>query len=153
MRGKAIPLSPMRRFVTDLLHFASGVPTVPVERRMDLHELARERAARGGDLSWTAIFTRAYARVADRMPERRRPYIQLPLPHLCEFPTGVATIALEREWRGEKCVVFGRVKDPAGLTLEALSDLIRGSQQLPVDQCKPFRQALRLSSAPRPLRR
>src|SRR5688572_8017165 len=99
MRGKSIPLSPMRRFVLDLLHFAAAVPTVPVERRMDLRDLVRARAARGGDLSWTAIFTQAYARVADRMPELRRAYVKFPWPHLYEFPTSVATLAVEREWR------------------------------------------------------
>src|SRR5262245_25191784 len=104
MKGKAISLSPMRRFIGDLLYFSSGVPTVPVERRMSLGDLVKARAARGGGLSWTAIFTRAYARVAAAVPELRRAYVKLPWPHLYEFPTSVATIALERDWAGEKAV-------------------------------------------------
>jgi hypothetical protein len=153
MRGKSIALTPMRCFIGDLLYFSSGVPTVPVERRMNLQELVRAYANHSGGLSWTAIFTRAYARVADRVPELRRAYVKLPYPHLYEFPTSVASIAVEREWRGENVVCFGRVKNPAGMTLQALTAVIRGLQQAPVTECKAFRQALWLGSAPWLVRR
>ena len=36
MRGFAIPLSVHRRMVIDFLHFAKGLPTVPVQKRMSL---------------------------------------------------------------------------------------------------------------------
>lgn len=153
MRGKAIALSPMRRFITDLLHFASAVPTVPVERRVSVGELAAARAAVGEDISWTAIFLHAYSRVAANMPELRRAYVKLPWPHLYEYPTSVVTVALEREWGGERGVFFGRIKDPAAMGLSELSGQVRTYQRIPIDQCKSFRQALRLGALPRPLRR
>ena len=40
MRGRWIGLSGPRRFVADLLHVSSHIPTVPVERRMDLAAVA-----------------------------------------------------------------------------------------------------------------
>jgi hypothetical protein len=153
MRGKPIALSPMRRFVTDLLHFASAVPTVPVERHIDVGALTRARAAAGVGVSWTAIFLHAYSRVTAAMPQLRRAYIKLPWPHLYEYPTSVVTFAVERSWRGEPGVFFGRVKDPATLPLAELDRLVRYYQQVPIELCKPFRQALRLGALPRPARR
>ena len=41
--GRNLPLSLPRRFICDLVHFAHRVPTVPVERRMNLAPLVMAR--------------------------------------------------------------------------------------------------------------
>src|SRR5215207_6304585 len=109
MRGRSISLSAPRRFLADLMHFASRVPSVPVQRHMRLAEVAAARAAAPDRPGWPAVFLKAYARVADQMPELRRAYVCLPWHHLYEYPTSVATVAVEREYRGEKAVIFGRI--------------------------------------------
>ena len=60
--------------VVDLLHFARSIPTVPVQRRMQLAPLIAARAARADKPRWTAIFAKAYALVAAEYPVLRRAY-------------------------------------------------------------------------------
>ena len=62
--GRNVPLSLPRRFICDLVHFAHKVPTVPVERRMELAAVVAARQAARPRPSWCALFTKAYAFVA-----------------------------------------------------------------------------------------
>jgi len=153
VRGRPIPLSRPRRLIGDLLHFASGVPTVPVQRRMNLAPLVAARKAAPDRPSWTAIFAKAFALVAAEVPELRRAYCKFPWPHLYEYPASVASITVERDYRGEKAVLTVRVKDPARRPLAEVADLIRRGTTDPVDGVKDFRRALRVSGLPRPVRR
>src|SRR5262245_34027222 len=109
MRGRSIRLSPMRRLIGDLLRAAAAVPTVPVQRRMQLANVVAARAVVTERPSWTAIFTKAYAKVTAAMPELRRAYVKFPWPQLYEYPANVASIAFEREYRGENVIFFGRI--------------------------------------------
>lgn len=153
MRGKRIRLSPVRRLVCDLLDASRAVPTVPVQRRMHLGEVVRARAAHAVRPPWSALFTKAYAKVAAVTPELRRAYVKLPWPHLYEYPVSVAGIAVERDYEGEKGVFFGRIRDPEKMALADVAQAIRRFQQAPVESCKDFRRALRFSRLPRLLRR
>jgi hypothetical protein len=153
MRGRPIRLSAMRRCVGDLLWAARAVPTVPVQRRMQLAAVVAARAAHPVRVPWTAIFTKAYAQVAALMPELRRAYVKFPWPHLYEYPTSVASIAVERDYAGERGVFFGRIQDPGRLPLAELGQIIKGFQQRPVADCKDFRRTLRLGRVPWPMRR
>ncbi len=101
MRGRMIRLSVPRRIVIDLLYFASGIPTVPVQKRMSLGALVAARAACRERPRWTAIFTKAYALMAREFPEFRRAYVKIPWPHLYEYPASNATVIIERDYRGE----------------------------------------------------
>src|SRR5690349_3814833 len=104
MQGRPIQLSPMRRFVCDMLHSALSVPSVPVQRRMRLAEVVAARAAHPLRPAWSAIFTKAYATVATAVPELRRAYVKLPRPHLYQYPVSIACVAVERDYCGEKVV-------------------------------------------------
>jgi len=153
MRGRPLPLSAPRRFMVDLLHFASRIPTVPVQRRMQLAEVVQARVAATPRPSWPAIFLKAYARVAAEVPELRRAYISLPWPHLYEYPTSVASVAVEREYQGEKAVFFGRVDSPAELPLTETTARVRALAETPIEEVKSFRKMLKVTRLPRPLRR
>ena len=50
--------------MTDLLHFAMKVPSVPAERRLSLGAVVAARAQCAARPPWTAIFAKAYAMVA-----------------------------------------------------------------------------------------
>src|SRR5215470_8043968 len=101
MRGLAIPLSRPRRLVCDLLHFASGVPTVPVQRRMKLAPVVTARHSAAVRPPWTAVFAKAFALVAAEFPELRRAYCKFPRPHLYQYPASVAAVTVERDYCGE----------------------------------------------------
>jgi hypothetical protein len=142
-----------RRFVCDLLHFARKVPSVPVQRRMDLRAVAAVRQAAHPRPGWCAIFAKAYALVASRQPELRRAYLPFPTPHLYEHRENVASVAVERTWQEEDAVLFGRLRSPEKYGLLELDAHMRRWKEAPVESVRSFRRALRLSSRPRPLRR
>lgn len=153
MRGRSIPLSRPRRLVGDLLHFAAGVPTIPVQRRMDLGAVAAARARCPARPPWAAVFAKGFALVAAEVPELRRAYLKLPWPHLYEYPASVASVAVEREYRGERTVLFLRIKDPAGLAVEDVGRRVRAAAADPLDEVRDFRRALRFAGLPRVVRR
>lgn len=153
MRGRFIPLSKPRRVVTDLMHFAAGVPGVPVQRRMDLSGVVAARAAVPVRPPWTAIFLKAYALTAREFPELRRAYCKLPWPHLYEYPRSVGIVAFEREYQGERAVLGVPVRGPERHTLADLTGLIRHLSTAPVEDIRPMRRTLRLAGLPRLARR
>jgi hypothetical protein len=153
MRCRTVPSTGPRRFIGDLMHFSAGVPTVPVQRRMHLAEVAAARSAAAGRPSWPALFVKAYARVAADTPALRRAYVKLPWPRVVEYPTSVASVAVERDYRGEPAVFFGKVSDPAGRPAADISALIRGFAADPLDRVASHRKLLALARLPRPVRR
>jgi hypothetical protein len=151
--GRNLPLSLPRRFIGDLVYFARRVPSVPVERRMDLAPVVAARRLAQPRPSWCAIFTRAYGFVAATFPELRRAYLSFPQPHLYEHPANVASVAVERRLGDEDAVLFGHARSPEKLTLVELDTQLRLWKEQPVERIGSFRRALRLSRWPRPLRR
>ena len=153
MRGRAIGLSVPRRMVIDFLHFARSVPTVPVQKRMSIAALVAARAACRDRPRWTAIFTKAFALVAEEVPELRRSYVKLPWPHLYEYPTSKANIIIERDYRGEPALCPVSIKDPAHQPLGDIGGLLQQAALAPLETIKDFRRWRQLARLPRPLRR
>ncbi len=133
------------------MHFAMQVPTVPVQRRMNLWPVSSVRKL--SRLPWTAVFAKAFAMVAREVPELRRVYCKFPWAHLYEYPVSVAHITVERDYAGERAVLGLRIKDPAGLPLADLGAAIRAAASAPVESVRSFRQALRFARLPRSIRR
>jgi hypothetical protein len=152
-KGRNLPLSLPRRFICDLLHAARRVPTVPVQRRLDLAAVVAARQAAAPRPSWPAIFTKAYGFVCAARPELRRSYLSFPRPHLYEHPIAVASVAVERRFGDEDAVFFGHVNSPEAQSLAELDRRLRSFKELPIEQVGSFRHALRVSALPRPLRR
>jgi pyruvate/2-oxoglutarate dehydrogenase complex dihydrolipoamide acyltransferase (E2) component len=153
MRGRMIPLSIPRRMVNDLLYFAKGIPTVPVQKRMALKALIEARAACNDRPRWTAIFTKAYALMADEIPEFRRAYCRIPWTHLYEYPNSNATIIIERDYRGEPGLFSIGIKSPARLSIGEIGRQLEHASTAPVEEVKDFRRAMNFARLPRPLRR
>src|SRR4051812_23414052 len=105
--GHRLRLSIPRRLVGDLLHAARHAPIVTFERRLDLAPVVAARKALARAPAWSLIFAKAFAAVAARRPELRRAYLPRPWPHLWEADESVASVAVEREYRGEPGVFFG----------------------------------------------
>jgi hypothetical protein len=153
MRGRMIRLSVPRRIVIDLLYFARGIPTVPVQKRMSLGALVAARAACRERPRWTAIFTKAYALMAREFPEFRRAYVKIPWPHLYEYPASNATVIIERDYRGEPGLFSISIKEPARQSLRDIGRQIEHASTAPVEQIKDFRRMIQFTHLPRPLRR
>jgi hypothetical protein len=151
--GRNLPLSLPRRFVCDLVHFARKVPSVPVQRRMNLAPLAAVRQAAHPRPSWCAIFTKAYAFVCAARPELRRAYLAFPRPHLYEHPENVASVAVERSYRDEDAIFFGHLRSPEQQGLLELDGHLRRYKEDPIESFGLFRRVLWTTRLPRPLRR
>ncbi|HZP79718.1 MAG TPA: hypothetical protein VFB45_26530 [Pseudolabrys sp.] len=151
MRGKSIKISKTRRMVMDLLYFAKAVPSIPVQRRINIQAVVAARAACANRPQWSAIFTRGYAVVAAECPQLRRAYVKLPWPQFYEYPVSTATIILEREYEGER-TLFSYLLKGLG-SVQELSLAIRHAGTAPVAEIKDFRRALSLSGLPQGLRR
>jgi hypothetical protein len=153
LRGKAIPLSVPRRLICDVLHASRRVPSVPVQRRMDLGPVIRARTACPSRPAWVAIFTKALALVARDFPQLRRAYLSFPSARLYEHPHSVASVAISREYEGEEAVFFAQMRAPERRALAALDGWIRGLKSDPIPSIRPFERALRFGRLWRPLRR
>ena len=153
MPTRWIAISKPRRLVCDLLHFAAKVPSIPVQRRMSLEAVVEAREALVDRPSWTAIFTKALAAVSDEFPEFRRAYVKWPWTHFVEYDTTVGVVTFERDFEGESAALFGRIKNPASLSLPDLNKILRDFSERPILEIKDFRRALRIARLPRPLRR
>jgi hypothetical protein len=153
MRGKMIRLSIPRRMVGDLLYFAGGIPTVPVQKRMSLGPLAAARTASHERPRWTILFTKAYALMAREFPEFRRAYVKLPWPHLYEYPASNATVIIERDYHGEPGLFSISIKEPARQSLRDIGRQLEHASTAPVEDIKDFRRTIQFTRLPRPLRR
>jgi len=151
--GRYLPLSLPRRFVCDLLHVAQKVPTVPVQRRMNIAPLMAARRQAFPRPSWCSLFTKAYAIAAVGYPELRRAYLSIPWPHLYEHPSSIASVAIERRWHDEDAVFFVQIREPENHTAEQLDDYLQECKVRPIEKIGTFRRTLRVARLPRPLRR
>jgi hypothetical protein len=150
-RGRYFRLSLPRRWVSDLLHFAKQIPSVPVERVMNLKEVQDARQHIG--ISWPTLFLKAFALAGQQHPELRQALISYPWSRGYEHPTSVASVAIERKYKGETAVFFGQIQNPEGHTLESLEKSLRFYKTAPVESIGIFRRIIRISKLPIALRR
>lgn len=151
MRGRFIPLSPVRKLVVDLTRLR--VPSVPVQRMMNIAALAEARAAAKGRPAWSAIFAKAYALVAEEIPLLRQAYIKLPTPRIYEYPRSTVSMVVEREYQGEMVVLTTLIPDPEHLPLSLISEIVRRAKTVPLEEEKSFKRMLDLARWPTFIRR
>lgn len=151
--GRYLPLSPARRFIGDLVHFAKQVPTVPMQRRMALATVVAARQKAALRPSWCAIFAKAFAIIAVRRPELRRAYISFPRPRLYEHPITVASVAIERQLADEEAVFFAHIRAPDQQSLTQIDAHLRRCKDDPISSFGLFRRIDRVSRLPQPVRR
>ena len=153
LRGRVIPLRPSRRVRNDGLYFASKAPILPVQRRMALGSLVAARKACRHRPPWTALFLRAYAILAQEIPQLRRVYLGFPWPRLFEVPASVAIVMVERNIGDEPEIFAARIKDPAARSIRELVDILKVFSEAPLAEIKECRRALIVGRLPLLVRR
>jgi hypothetical protein len=151
--GKYYRVSRFRRLVIDLMHFSASVPSVTIERRMNLAALGAARQACTPPPTWSAIFTKAYAAVAARTAALRTSYLKFPWPRFYEHSVNIATINIDRQLAQERIVLYAHIASPQSCTLQELDAVIREHYTQTVDSIPSYRNAVRMSRVPWPLRR
>jgi len=150
--GKYHSVSYFRRLVTDLMQFADMVPSVTIERRMDLSRLIAARRGCTPSPTWSAIFVNAYALVAARTPALRTSYVRFPWPRFYEHPINIATLNVDRQLAQERIVLQVHIPSPETCTIVNLDALIRDYQERPLENIPSYRTAVRMSRVPWPIR-
>jgi hypothetical protein len=150
--GKYYPVSYFRRLVSDLMQFAAAVPSVTIERRMNLARLVEARKACTPSPTWSAIFIKAYSIVAARTCELRTAYMKFPWPRFYEHAANIATLNVDRQLENERIVLQVHLPSPETRSLADLDALIRDYQQQPVENIPAYRTAVRMSRVPWPIR-
>lgn len=151
-KGRSYAVSHFRRLVVDLMHFSGRVPSITIERRMDLGALVTARDLCQPPPTWSAIFTKSFAVVAARRPELRTAYLTFPWPRFYEHPCNIATLNVDRQLEAERVVLYTHVVRPEECTLYEIDARIREHQEQPVASLPSYRAAVRLSRLPWPLR-
>jgi len=152
-KGKIVWITPFRRLVIDLMTLSQRVPTVTVDRRMNLGALADARQLCKPRPTWSALFTKAYAMVSAREPLLRRSYMRFPWPRFYEHPKTIATLNIGRRVNDEDIVLHAHVRSPENRTLPELDSIIHYFMKTPVEQIDSYRRVVRVSHLPGPLRR
>ena len=146
--GIRVPLSPARRLVTEFLHHAKKVPTVPVSMRLNVARLADARSACSARPSWVGLFMKAYGLVAQEQSELRRCYVPWPRAHLYEHPVSECSVLVEREWAGEKAVLAAKIRNPAMQPLPTVAARLHRMQNCPLEEMSDLRQLIRIARWP-----
>lgn len=140
-----------RRLTTDVLHFSRKVPLCPHDRVCDLSLLRDLRSQMPVRISWSLLFIKAFALVAQQRPVLRQLYFSYPWATVYEHPFSVAMLAVHRDFRDEPWLFWGRFVQPETKSLSELQAALVRYQTEHVERI--FRQQLRLSGLPTALRR
>jgi len=151
--GQRMPLPLPRRWIADLLHAGRRIPTVTVERTVNVSAVAAARRRLAQPPSWVLLFTKAYAIVAAHRPELRRALLPFPRSHLFQADESVASVAVEREYRGEPAVFFGHIRHPDRQPLRQLMGHLYRWRTSPIEHIRSFQRLIKYSQYPKPLRR
>jgi hypothetical protein len=151
--ARNIPISPGRRFVSDLMWLSRRIPLSVMKRTVDVGPVLVARAASRDRIPWSILVAKAYALACREHPQFRRIHALLPWPHLHEPAASTATIMIERDWNGEKALLYARLPSPETHALGELAGILRQSLDVPVNTFHAFRSVRILSRLPLPIRR
>ncbi len=152
-KGRRLPVPPVRRLLTDLMHFSLKTPTVICQRQMQLAPVVAAREACQVRPSWTAIFAKAFSLVARDRPVLRRVFITFPRVCVYEHPCSSVSFTVERSIDGEDSALLGHYQEPEAKSLDDFTDYIRRCQTQPLEAFGDYRRARRLARVPTYLRR
>ena len=152
-KGSSLPISGPRQFIIDLIHFARQVPSTPVARTVNISALMGPRSSHPVKPSWAVIFMKAFALVGADHPPLRRALLQFPWPRLYEHPWMNCALAIERTYQGEPVVFVGIFRGPEQQSIGQIQNALTFYKHQPLENVGVYRQALRVSRGPWPIRR
>lgn len=148
---KRLRLTCNRSLVLDVVALCDRSAYFPLERSFDLGQIAALRKAASIRISWSAILLKAYAIVSAVTPQLRQAYIRWPWPHVCEYPSTIGMLAVNRQFEGEDRLCWARFIHPEKTPLAGLQQALDDYQTKPVEEA--FKRQLQLSRLPAVLRR
>lgn len=150
-RTSSLPLH--RRWMSDIMHFGKRAHVVAGNWTVDVATVAAARRRARPAPGWGAIWVKAVALASRQWPELRSACLPYPWPRLYRHPHAVATLVVEREWRGRSAVFFDQVQRPETLSLHDIDVILRGLRRRPVESVGGYRRLIRYARLPFVLRR
>lgn len=149
--GKTFGIPRSRRLSWDLLYFNQGVPLCGHSRWLNLGRVAELRKEAGVRISWPALFLKAFGLLAQQYPELRQMWSRWPWARLYQHPGSVGILTVQREYRGERWLFWGRIPMPEQLSLVEIQNRIDVYQTGAVED--QFKRELQLVALPTVFRR
>lgn len=149
--GRSFLVPRCRRLTWDLLYFNRSVPLCGHDRLCNLSQLSEARRNAPVRVSWPALFLKAYGLLAQNVPELRQTWYRWPWAHLYQHPCSVGVLTVQREYKGDPWLFWGRIVEPENLSLVEIQRGIDEFTNAPVSQL--FRRELKLARLPTILRR
>ena len=140
-----------RRLVIDLCRIADTMPLYPLERDLQLGSLAALRKRAATRISWSILFMKAYALLAQEEPRLRQSYLSWPWPHFYQHSENVAMLAIRRQGSDYERLCWGRFIEPDRHSLVELQGQLDEYKTEPVNRI--FRRQVRMSCFPSVFRR
>ncbi len=150
--AKTITLSLGRRVVCDFLTLSKPIPLVTVQKEMDVASVAAARNQLTQRPSWSAIMTKAYAKVVSARPDLRRSYLSFPYERLYEYPKTTVDVVCESVIDGEAVLVTVPLKRPDTRPLLDFDRRLDLSRKDPVAKIRRYRRARLFARLPRFIR-
>ena len=125
------------------------VPLIPIQKDMNVAELAAARQVAQPRPSWCSIFTKAYAQVVAARPELRRACLTFPWVRMFEDPATSVDIAVDTFLDDENVLIFVPIKQPETCPLLDIDRIIAWSKERPIERLPRYRRARRLARMPR----
>lgn len=151
--GRYIQISASRRIIMDMMHEARQVPSIPVQRIIDLKDLVEIRSLTQPRVSWFVIFMKAFSIVARENPQLRRSLISWPFSRFYEHPHSNCSLAVEREYEGENCLFFTQFRAPECQSLRELQSALDRYKTAPIESIGLYRRSLEIGALPRIVRK
>jgi len=135
----------------DVLHFHRKVPICVQHRSVSIEKVNCLRRQLTPRISLPAVMLKACSLAAEGIPELRQAWLGGPVASLYTHPHSVAMLVIQRWYRGERWLFWGRFNSPESTPLAALQSRLDEYQQ--GDLLTQFRQQLQFSALPGWLRR
>jgi hypothetical protein len=145
------PLPVGRGVINDLAVLGRRVPLFPIDREMQLADVAAARAASARRIGWAACFIKAYAIVADEMPVLRSWLVSGFTPRLATSSFSVASLAVNRTDDGVDRLFLARLPAPDTRPLDRIQTFIDRHTSAPIEEV--YRRQIELERIPGWLRR
>src|ERR1700686_4397189 len=123
--SRYVELSLPRLWMSELAYFGNKTPIVGGTSLLRVAVVAAARRNQQPLISWGAILLKAIALTGERYPELKRCYMPLPWGHFYQHPHSVATIVVERMWRGERAVFFHQIRAAEQMSLREIDRELR----------------------------
>jgi hypothetical protein len=153
MFPRYVPISLPRKWARDIMHFGLKSHSAGGNTIINIAPAVAARRAHSPAISHLALLVKALALVSQRRSELRLAYMPLPWSHFYLHPNAVASVVVEREWRGEKAIFVDQVQRPEEKSLAEIDREVRGMKQRPVESVGGFRRMIRITRLPLPIRR